>query len=170
MTEFISSTADISECGTWRYTLTRMWSKFAPPLPVIMVNPSTADAEVLDPTITRVLGFAQREGFGGILIANLFALRSTDPAGLKRAENPIGPRNDATLRAVLAGSPLYGIPVLVGWGKNGRLFDRDRAVLAIAAEEGAALVCLGANGDGTPKHPLYLAADTPFQRFTGERP
>ena len=169
MTEptFIHSAADISECGTWRYTLTRLWSKDTPPLPVCMVNPSTADAFVLDPTIKRVVGFAQREGFGGILITNLFALRSTDPEGLKTAADPVGPANDHALTSIFEGSAARRLPVLVGWGKHGRLFGREAKVIAMAQKAGAVLVSLGENGDGTPRHPLYIAADRPFQKFTG---
>ena len=39
----------------------------------IMLNPSTADAEKLDPTNRRCLHFSQAWGYGGMSVVNLFA-------------------------------------------------------------------------------------------------
>lgn len=49
-----------------------------------MLNPSTADAEIDDPTITRCIGFAKSWGFGGLMVGNLWAYRATDPKELKK--------------------------------------------------------------------------------------
>jgi hypothetical protein len=37
----------------------------------VLLNPSTADAVQLDPTLRRCVGFAKREGYGGMVILNL---------------------------------------------------------------------------------------------------
>ncbi|MBV8312930.1 MAG: DUF1643 domain-containing protein [Planctomycetaceae bacterium] len=50
-----------------------------------------------DPTIERCERRARRWGFGGLIVTNLFALCATDPAGLRRVADPIGPENDATI-------------------------------------------------------------------------
>lgn len=69
--------AELSPCGTYRYTLTRQFRPNAPaPMVFVMLNPSTADASQDDPTIRRCLGFADREGYGAILVVNLYALRA----------------------------------------------------------------------------------------------
>ena len=74
----MTGTAWISECGRYRYSLTR---RFADGLDLVfvMLNPSTADADKDDPTIRRCCGFADRMGFGGIIVVNLFALRAAAP-------------------------------------------------------------------------------------------
>ena len=64
--------ATISTDGRYRYDLWRQWEP-GPRLGFIMCNPSTADADLDDPTIRRCVGFARREGFAGITVRNLFA-------------------------------------------------------------------------------------------------
>lgn len=59
-----------------RFSLTKKGKK---KLIVIGVNPSTATAETSDPTITKVMGFAERNGFDGFIMLNLYPQRCTDP-------------------------------------------------------------------------------------------
>lgn len=76
--EFVSATADIR--GDYRYRLTRVWDPTLPTITFVLLNPSTADAEHLDPTLRRCVGFAKRDGFGGMVILNLYAFRSPSPS------------------------------------------------------------------------------------------
>ncbi|SIT44000.1 conserved hypothetical protein [Paraburkholderia piptadeniae] len=62
-----------------------------------MLNPSTADATLDDPTIRRCHGFAKLWACNGPAVANLYTLRSTDPAALCSHPDPIGPDNDVFL-------------------------------------------------------------------------
>jgi hypothetical protein len=59
----------------------------------VMLNPSTADAEVDDPTIRRCMSFAKREGYDGIEVLNLYGLRATKPKHLLDHPDPEGPQN-----------------------------------------------------------------------------
>lgn len=86
----------ISECGLYRYRLWRRWG-IGPHATWIMLNPSTADADLDDPTIRRCIGFARAWGFSAIEVVNLFALRATNPRELGRSADPIGPDNDRHL-------------------------------------------------------------------------
>lgn len=85
--------AIISECGKYRYSLSRIWDENKANVLFIMLNPSTADGDVDDPTIRRCIGFAKSWGYGGIYVGNLFAYRATDPKELLKVENPIGFEN-----------------------------------------------------------------------------
>ena len=78
--------AVISECGTYRYRLHRGEGRT---LMFLMVNPSTADAEQDDATIRKCLGFAERNGFGRIVVGNLFAYRAKDVNALRKAIDPV---------------------------------------------------------------------------------
>jgi hypothetical protein len=147
----MEASAELSRCGCYRYALRRCWDPSAPLVLFIGLNPSTADATVDDPTSRVCMGYARRWGYGGLLIGNLFALRSTDPAGLRVVRDPVGPRNDARLRGLQEAAAL----VVCAWGEGGAYRARDQEVLARLR----APHCLSRLRSGRPGHPLYKRAD-----------
>lgn len=153
----------LSPCGTYRYTLDRIWDPSLPGAVFIMLNPSTADAAVDDPTIRRCVSFAQREKCGSLTVVNLFGLRSTDPRELSRHPDPLGPENDFHLLRVLHEQPAR---VIAAWGSHPFARARARAVAELLAPELAnlklRLTCLGTTKDGHPRHPLYVRNDAPL--------
>lgn len=155
---FEQSGASFSPCGTYRYTLWRRWS-FVPPATFVLLNPSTADATRNDPTVERCERRARELGCGGIRVANLFALRSTDPALLNLHPAPIGPENDAAIAWAIAGAGI----VICGWGNEGALFARGATVLRKIRAAGVTPHCLRLTQTGQPGHPLYVRyAQQPF--------
>jgi hypothetical protein len=143
--------AVLSECGLFRYLLWRIWDPALPLMGVLMVNPSRADAEQGDMTINKVMQIARFNGYGGILVANLAALRSTDPAGLLKVADPIGPDNDRHLRDFFGRVKL----VLCAWGADcRRLPGRVQAVEALMREAGVRPMMLRLTQGGVPSHPL----------------
>ena len=144
-----NATALFCGCRAYRYSLTRRWGT-GPFLPWIMLNPSTADALKNDPTISRVMAFARAWGYGGIVVINLFALRSPDPRVLKTHPDPAGPFNDSAI----LGACGPGAVIVAAWGAHGGLHDRDRAVTTLMSSYGTALWCLGLTKGGFPVHPL----------------
>ena len=159
----ISGTATISKCGNYRYSLTRSWNSDAPELLVVMLNPSTADAAVDDPTIRRVIGFATAAGFGGFRVVNLYALRAVDPAALWQRDS-VGPENDGHLERWLVDQRAKDEPVLAAWGTSPWARRRAPAVLGLVS--GVRWVCLGTTKDGSPRHPLYVPASQQMVPFT----
>lgn len=153
----MTRTAVLSECGRYRYRLGRTWDAAVRPLVFVMLNPSTADAEVDDPTITRCVGFARSAGAGGIDVVNLFAFRATDPADMAAAADPVGPDNDRHVRKAAE----QGFRTVVAWGAGvpKRYADRVAAVLAVLRNVGLPVWCLGATKDGHPRHPLFVRGD-----------
>jgi hypothetical protein len=175
MHEILHTGADISPCGQYRYLLWRAWRERAGE-PVdftlfCMLNPSTADAEDNDPTIRKCMGFADRWGDGGILVANLFALRARLPQALLAHRDPVGPRNGKVLERVLNGDAGFEPPstVVLAWGGCGGrkvaelLVPREKAALRALRKANPAVrvICLGHTQEGAPKHPLMLGYDTP---------
>ena len=71
--------ATFSSCRRWRWLLWRRWDDARPLANFLMLNPSTADETQLDPTCTRARGYAERWGYGGLVVTNVFAWRATDP-------------------------------------------------------------------------------------------
>lgn len=153
--------AVISDCGAYRYTLSREWGDEKPCV-FVMLNPSTADAEVDDPTIRRCIGFARREGCGSLWVVNLFAFRATSPEDMKRARDPVGPENDWTLKRTFETAREHRSPVIAGWGAHGTLNARHLRAHAMAKEADLQLQCFGVTASKQPKHPLYIANAAPL--------
>jgi len=55
----IDRTAIISDCGRYRYLLRRLWAEGLPRALFIMLNPSTADDKIDDPTIKALIRLCQ---------------------------------------------------------------------------------------------------------------
>jgi hypothetical protein len=85
-----SRVASFSEDMAHRYSLLIRWDDSLPLLASIGLNPSTADEFKNDPTVARDVKRAATIGFGSLLKLNLFAYKSTDPAGMKAASDPYG--------------------------------------------------------------------------------
>lgn len=151
----------------YRYALWRVWNQACKPLMVIGLNPSKANEYLSDPTVTRGMTRAYNEGFGGLLMGNLYAYVSTNPElltleidTLGRIE-PIGDMTDFYLKHMIS---LAG-KVVCGWGSFPAVNSRADAVLAMIPEP----YCLGINKDGHPKHPLYVSYSTPMVKYSRER-
>ncbi|MFI0901779.1 DUF1643 domain-containing protein [Streptomyces sp. NPDC020983] len=151
-----------------RYALTRTWDD-GPHAVFVLLNPSTASAHSDDPTLRRVRAFARREGYAGIVLANCFSLRATDPRSL-RTRTPaalaeaVGEHTDALL-ALLAEQ---AADIIVGWGVWGATLHRAPAVEAILTRHGARLWALGTTRAGQPMHPLFLPARAPLVPYQPE--
>lgn len=154
----MTKSAIVSECGRYRYRLGRVWDDSLPCCCWVMLNPSTADADVDDPTVRRCVGFAERMGCGSIDVRNLFALRSSKPTVLIGNPSAVGPDNDELHLRTL---PRDGL-IVCGWGAMQVAIPRARRFVKMAAEEMLPLSCLGRTAAGAPRHPLYLPGDAPL--------
>lgn len=162
MTAFKSAT--ISACCTYRYRLERRWDGGLPVVAFIMLNPSTANDVADDPTIRRCVGFARSWGFGGLIVGNLFALRSTSPKLLYGHADPVGPHNDEHLLSIAREAR----KIVCAWGTHGSLQNRDRTVTDLL--DVFDLSALKTTAEGHPAHPLYIAADTCAKPYEGKSP
>jgi hypothetical protein len=75
----------------YRYVLWWRWGDATKRCLFIMLNPSTADEHVLDPTVKKCVKWARSWGFGALDVCNLFAWRATDPSELYHIPDPVGP-------------------------------------------------------------------------------
>ncbi len=145
--------AVFSRCRRWRYLLWRRWDEARPLANFLMLNPSTADEVKLDPSCTRARNYAERWGYGGLVVTNLFGWRATDPAEMKAAKEPVGRGND---EAILRAARECAI-VVCAWGNHGAHRSRAAQVLSLLNSHDVKLRYLRVNeGSGHPAHPLYL--------------
>jgi hypothetical protein len=150
-----ASGATFSSCRRWRYLLWRRWDEEKPVANFLMLNPSTADENQLDPSCNRARDFAERWGYGMLIVTNLFAWRATDPGMMKAAQDPVGRSNN---QAILRAARQSAI-VVCAWGNHGSHLDRAATVVAKLRGAGVPLNLLRLTGQGQPNHPLYLKAD-----------
>lgn len=155
------STAIFSSCKKYRYTLTRIWDSKKPLVMFIGLNPSTADEIRNDPTVARCINFAQAWGYGGMIMTNIFAYRSTNPYAMMSQEDPVGLENDA----YLVDSSRQASLIMAVWGIHGSLSDRGKQVVKLMKAAGCELHHLGMTKEGYPKHPLYLKKTVKPERW-----
>ncbi len=154
------SEALYSDCGAYRYRLSRSWGPGAR-LACVMLNPSTATELRNDPTIARCEGRARRGGFGGVDILNLFAFRATRPQELRKAADPVGAGNEAELlRAVESAGR-----ILCGWGVHGGFRGEGERMHGLLQATGLPLFHLGLTKHGHPRHPLYVGNAVDLRRW-----
>lgn len=144
--------AAFSDCRNFRYALWRIWDSTKPLVMFIGLNPSTANEENNDPTVRRVISFANRLGYGGVYMMNCFAFVSTDPNLLKiMCNNQI---NDEWLLKTA------GIcsEIIFSWGAFDIVKEtgRDKELITYFPNAKALII----NKDGSPRHPLYVPTKT----------
>lgn len=159
--------AIISEpSGLYRYMLDRVVDPLGDlidrkTVTFVMLNPSTADAETTDPTLTRCIGYALREGGTYLQLVNLFALRSPNPDDLSAPFiDPVGPDNDFWIEDALSRTDLC----IVGWGTKVPRAYRSRIldVYGLIAAAGHDAYAIKIAKDGNPWHPLYGGLNWPL--------
>ena len=86
------------------------------------------------------------------MVANIFALCSTDPKRLIKVSDPVGPCNNAwLLRAALQAQI-----VILAWGNGGELNGRGTLVREMLQAKNIPAHHLGITKKGQPQHPLYV--------------
>lgn len=141
------SGAVFSDDKKYRYRLWRIWDEQLPKAMCIGLNPSNADADNNDPTITNLIYMLQILGYGGFYMMNLFAFISSKPEDLLTCDDPLGD-NDKHLDEV----EKLCDKVIVCWGAFKSGTERIKQVLPKYPQA----LCFGINANGTPFHPLAM--------------
>lgn len=155
----------------WRTLLWRSFIGF-PGLPLAfgMMNPSTADHMQTDPTVRKCIGYARREGAGGLIVVNRSPWRATYQEDLE-AEHLSGRDvlwTEANAAAWAVAASLASKLVLAWGTPKGTWPEKargphDAALLAPWAGRAFTLGPLAKSGE--PKHPLYLHGDIPLLAY-----
>jgi hypothetical protein len=156
------SWALFDDTQAYRYALGRKWGDGNRTILWIMLNPSTADHLVLDPTLRRCMDFSKKWGFDEMVICNAFAYRSTDPKNLLKVDDPVGLDNPKIIQLFMD----QCLKIVCGWGTNVKKLNKIMSpVIKWANEADRFLYCLGVTKEGYPKHPLYVHGDTNGEIF-----
>lgn len=138
-----------------RNLLRRIWDDRLPMLVVCMLNPSTADHRIDDPTVLVLIHFGKLWGYGGLTIINLYNWRSPSPASMKVEPQRLGEFNGIAHACAMTYARDNGGRLLVAWGNDGD-FEGEATRFADFAIRtmGLELICLGTTASGAPKHPM----------------
>jgi hypothetical protein len=153
-----TSIAIFSSDMSYRYVLSREIGDDDRSIAWIMLNPSTADAFVNDPTVERCQRRSVALGFGRMTILNLFAYRATRPEKMKEHVDPVGPRNDTVIKEEVRHAEM----VVFAWGSHGTFLRRSSAVWRMLDEIAISPWVLGFTKTFQPLHPLYVPYATPL--------
>lgn len=150
----------------YRYALGALSAK---PLFVIGLNPSTADDKVADPTIKKVMGFAEQNGYSSFVMLNLYPERSPYPDDLPlEADSNQFEKNVQIILELI--STQEQADILLAWGDN--IYSRDyllKSIHLIYKTLSSHKVNWWRISDltkrGQPRHPLYISYQKPFCRM-----
>lgn len=148
--------AMFSNCRNYRYSLWRIWDYSKPIVMLIGLNPSTANEITNDPTIRRLYKLVYNNGYGGFFMMNLFAWISPYPDSLVTVDDPVG-ENDKWLKVVAGRCH----DVCFCWGNFKQATERAEHIKGMFKSA----LCFDQNKNGSPKHPLYLPAETKMKIF-----
>lgn len=157
--------------NTARYVLGEKGEK---PLICIGVNPSTAEPDKLDPTPKRVKSFAERLGYDGWLMLNLYPLRATNPNNLPESLTPwLCRQNEKWICRYLGSASIRQQTIWAAWGtlieKRNWLKDCLRNIVRQGSIGNHKWVTIGKRSKtGHSHHPLYLPANAEMLEFNIE--
>lgn len=160
----VTGEAIFSPCGRYRTVLARAWTK--QPRRWLMwcgMNPSTADGQEDDPTVQRECTRTRSLGYDGYLKVNVLDYRATHPKDL------LGPgvvANSAANHPTIMRLATISEAVVMAHGNlHARFVPWADNLTHELIGDGHRLLCLGQNKNGSPKHPLYLAAETALREY-----
>lgn len=157
----IEASALFSDCGRYRYWLRRRLGMMGRPIVFACFNPSIAGAEVDDPSVRRMSGFALAHDGSDLIVVNAMTAVATDPDALASMSDPVGPMADEAIRTAADLCRERDGLMIAAWGvPKGKKRTREiaeRRFRQIRAM-GLPLHVLRLTASGYPEHPLYLPA------------
>jgi hypothetical protein len=154
----------------WRFSLGKNGSR---KLLTIGLNPSTATKEKSDPTVAKVEGVAQRNGFDGFVMLNLYPVRSTDYNALPTGVNAEAFSENLTrIEAIVASEP--NPVVWAAWGESilarNYFVAATKELLERLEKYGTSWQHFGSlTNSGHPRHPSRLQYAWSFSKLDASR-
>lgn len=160
----VEAGAELSADGVHRYVLwRRRRGLFESERRILWVgmNPSTADADVDDPTCAKEQRYSQAWGFSHYRKVNVMSFRCTDSKQLRRLHREGVDLSPTCNFMAIAAEADSAEMIIACWGRlhrdiEGFAYDAWQYLRIRNREK---VHCLGTNADGSPMHPLYLPGD-----------
>ncbi len=143
------------------------------PLVCFGINPSTAEPNALDPTLTCVQRVSRdNPQFDSFIMFNVYPQRATNPNDLHaHFEHTLKHENERHISMLVAGKKLL---LWAAWGalieKRPYLRQLVHDIVTLPALEQCTWVSRGmVTKKGHPHHPLYVKSDCPLEYFNMEQ-
>lgn len=143
----MNKSAVFSECGKYRYQLSRVWDAELDMVMCCGLNPSTANGEKDDPTIRTLTKALKKLGYGGFVMVNLYAYITPNPKELFNVADPMG-ENEEHIKEIGALIDHH----IFAWGSFKGIEYRSKQMERLFPNA----VCFGKSSTGAPWHPLSL--------------
>ena len=141
------------------------------PLFIICMNPSSADKDMADRTINRIIYIKNKLGYDGWVVFNLYPERATKPSDLKGKNKKYDPdlarENLDTIKKYIN---KYNVEEVMGaWGNiNGCeiLNNGKKDVLELLNDLDIKVFCYGETKQGEPRHPMqrFISPDDLYKK------
>jgi hypothetical protein len=156
--------AVFSACGKNRYWLRRNLSAHTDKHVLwIMMNPSRANETTNDATTTMTTNISRRHGYDVHGVVNLSAVIEADSTKLTATDGAADLLNDQAISRALSWIKRHRGDVVIAWGASRHLKHREAQVLRQLRRQN--LLCLGHNGDGSPRFPRGISRDVALTAF-----
>lgn len=168
--------AHFSDDRKYRHYLFRQWGLEGPLAGLIGKNPSIANEKDNDPTITREIAFAKSWGCRGLVKLNMYDYIATDSNELVRISDSLRVSDRNLVKHIIATLKDHQCnPVVCCWGTHANrrlkesILTRGDQIRRALIDAGIQPMCFTTNSDGTPKHPLYMSANTGLMAWASDK-
>lgn len=144
--------------GDYRFVLELAGERL---LIVVGLNPSTADEACPDPTVRKMIGFAERAGYDGLVVLNLSSERETDKQNLAvHLDETMHRRSLQVVQEVVGRYP--NADIWAAWGDGVEVRPYLRRCVGDIFEvfqmnRGKRLQIGTLTAKRNPRHPLYVS-------------
>lgn len=157
----ITVEAVFSENERYRYMLTKVWDKNKPKAVMIGINPSKATHLKGDNTATNAMNYFIDNGYGTMIIVNLFAFMSTKTEGLSKREKLYEDLNNDYIKKACEEADM----VLIAWGYGKEHTSRKHEVDKILTQYLHKVMCFKTKKNKMPCHLRVISDDWELVRY-----
>lgn len=138
----------------YRYTLTRSWNKGKGNILWIGMNPSTATADVDDPTVRREVLFSMKWGYRKYIKCNIMDYRATHPPML--LQKNVAPCSKKNLSYILKEAKKADKIIFAYGNLKEPLQKYADKIIETLEPMSKKIFIFGNTKNGNPRHPLYI--------------